>query len=404
MKFLSVIFLFLSLCFRAQVNYVGNPSFEVFHSGCTGVNYTSKLKYWGAIDSAYVGTYGGGSTYNYCYGTMPYQGLGCYQDSRTGKGIIRITNYCSTVTCTQYSSRIYPKNRLLSTLTSGTTYCVKMYVNLLNNSRHATENLQIYFGDNTIDTIKYCNMPLTYLSPQITNTLGVINDTLNWVEVKGTFTANGNEKFLLIGNFDSDLTTAMTASFTNVGTGVWSEYFVEDVSVIDFNLSASAGPDKNIFLGDSAFIGRPPEIGLECTWSSGTVSVGSGGGLWVKPTSPGTYSYVVTQNICGNIKTDTVNVNVSPSTINENTLFSNSIALYPQPAKDIVNISLNYFYVKSIEVRVVDVNARLVRSSQLVVRSGAAQMQISDISDGVYVLELRSSSGQVARKRLVIAH
>lgn len=403
MRSLFVIFLFLSLCFKAQVNYVGNPSFEVFHSGCTGVNYTSKLKYWGGIDSASVNTYGGGSTYNYCYSNMPWHGPGSYQDSRTGKGIIRITNYCSTVTCLPYSSRIYPKNRLLSTLTSGTTYCVKMWVNLQNDSRYATENLQMYFGDNTIDTIKYCNYPLTYLSPQITNTLGVINDTLNWIEIKGTFIAVGNEKFLLIGNFDSDATTATTASATTLFSGVWSEYFIEDVSVIDFNLSASAGPDKNIFLGDSSFIGRPPEIGLECTWSSGTVSVGSGGGLWVKPTSPGTYSYVVTQNICGNIKTDTVNVNVSPSAINENTLFSNSIALYPQPAKDIVNISLNYFYERSIEVRVVDVNGKIVGEGALVVRSGLAQMLVSDLSDGVYVLELKNSSGLVARKRFVIA-
>ncbi|MBK7666004.1 MAG: T9SS type A sorting domain-containing protein [Sphingobacteriaceae bacterium] len=231
------------------------------------------------------------------------------------------------------------------------------------------------------------------------NTIG---DTLNWIEVSGTFTASGNESYLTLGNFLSDAATTKTVSNGSQTTDL-NFYFIDDVSVIDFNLSASAGPDKNIFLGDSAFIGRPPEIGLECTWSSGTVSVGSGGGLWVKPTSPGTYSYVVTQNICGNIKTDTVNVNVSPSSINENTLFSNSIALYPQPAKDVVNISLNYFYEKSIEVRVVDVNARLVRSVELGVRSGLAQMQVSDLSEGVYILELRNSSGQVARKRLVIA-
>jgi hypothetical protein len=401
MRFLSVIFLFLSLCFKAQVNFVGNPSFEIFHSGCTGPNFVSKLKYWGSLDSSYA--FGAGPMYHTCYSNVPYAGPGLYQSPKTGNSFIRTTFYCTTVTCTYNNSRIYPKNRMLTTLTSGATYCVKMWANLQNNSPYAIDALHVYFGDVSLDTIKYCMTPLTYLTPQITNTVGIINDTLNWIEISETFVANGTEKYLVIGNFKTDAVTSGSSTPTGFGGGVWSEYMLDDVSVIDFNLPASAGPDKNIFLGDSAFIGRPPEIGLECTWSSGTVSVGTGGGLWVKPTSPGTYSYVVTQNICGNIKTDTVNVNVSPSSINENTLFSNSISIYPQPASELVTISLNYFYEKSIEVRVLDVNGKLVREGALGVRSGKAEIQISDLADGVYAIQLKNSSGQWAVKRLVVA-
>lgn len=393
MRFLSVIFLFISLCFKAQVNFVGNPSFE--NINCISTNFIKRCYYWNSIDST-QGIYGG-LTYNTCYGIVPYGGPGLYQNPRTGNGYVRSTFYSLTGT-----GRTYPKNRLVTFLTPGNTYCVKMYVNLQNCSPYSLDALGIYLSDFTLDTITKCNVPLSYLTPQVQNPSGnFVTDSLGWIEVSGTFTANGTEKYLVIGNFKADAATS--TSVTGSCTGNWSEYNIDDVSVIDFNLSASAGLDKNIFLGDSAFIGRPPEIGLECTWSSGTVSVGSGGGLWVKPTSPGTYSYVVTQNICGNIKTDTVNVNVSPSSINENTLFSNSIALYPQPAKDIVNISLNYFYEKSIEVRVVDVNGKIVRSSQLVVRSGLAKLEAQDLSDGVYVLELRSSWGQAARKRFVVA-
>lgn len=401
MRFLLVIFLFLSLFFRAQVNYVGNPSFEVFNIGsCPPTsNCIADLKYWNSIDS--LQKTAAGFTYNTCYPNVPLALGVTYQWPKSGNGWIRLQAYCTSVTCTYTNSRLYPKNRLLTSLTAGNTYCVKMFVNLQNTAPYAIDMLQVLLADATIDTIKYCRLPLTYLNPQITNTLGIINDTLNWIEVKNTFVATGTEKYLVLGNFKTD--AAVSTSNTGVSSGVWSEYMIDDVSVIDFNLSASAGPDKNIFLGDSAFIGRPPEIGLECTWSSGTVSVGSGGGLWVKPTSPGTYSYVVTQNICGNIKTDTVNVNVSPSSINENTLFSNSISIYPQPAKDIVNISLNYFYEKSIEVRVVDINGRIVNSSQLTVSSNKTELNTAEFSNGVYILELKNSSGQVARKRLVIA-
>ncbi len=95
----------------------------------------------------------------------------------------------------------------------------------------------------------------------------------------------------------------------------------------------------------------------------------------------------------------------SPLNIQEsvNTVFSNSIGIYPQPAKDLVNISLNYFYEKSIEVNVVDVNGRIVRSAELGVRNGKAIIETSEFSNGVYILQLKDPQGQVANKRLIIA-
>jgi hypothetical protein len=384
----------------SQVNYVGNPSFEMFHSGCTGPNFVSKLKYWGSLDSNL--SWAGGALYNTCYSNVPYGGPGLYQAPRTGNSLIRTTFFCSTVTCSYYSSRTYPKNRLLNTLTSGTTYCVKMWVNLQNNSPYSIDSLQIYFGDVSLDTIKYCTMPLTYLTPQVTNTLGIISDTLNWIEVKGTFVANGSEKYMVIGNFQTDTQVAATYSPTGTGSGVWAEYMIDDVSVIDFNLPAYAGLDQNIPLGDSAFIGRPPEIGLECTWTTGTTTVGTSGGIWVKPTSTGTYSYVVTQNICGNIKTDTVNVNIS-SGIEESIVFAQSISIYPQPAKDVLSISLYDYYEPRIQLRVMDVNGRTMRSSELVIRNGKTELNLGELTNGVYIIQFQNSKGQISQKKLVIA-
>ena len=173
------------------------------------------------------------------------------------------------------------------------------------------------------------------------------------------------------------------------------------MSVIDFNLPAYAGPDKNITLGDSAFIGRPPEVGLECVWSTGTTTVGTGGGLWVKPTTTGTFSYVVTQNICGNIKKDTVNVNIS-SGIDENMAFAQSISVYPQPAKDVVNISLSNYYEASVYLKISDVTGKLVGSSELIVRNGKTQLETTEIQNGVYILQITNGRQQTVSKRLVI--
>ena len=126
----------------------------------------------------------------------------------------------------------------------------------------------------------------------------------------------------------------------------------------------------------------------------------SSAGIWVKPTSLGTFSYVVTQNICGNIKTDTVNVNMS-SGVNENILFAQSIGVYPQPAKDAVNISLSNFYEPTIQIKIYDVNGRLVRNENLAIHNGNTQIETSEFCNGVYTLQLISKN-QIAQKRLII--
>lgn len=389
------------LCFltiaKSQVNQVGNPSFENVVN-CSGTNYLSKALYWNSIDSVKLGY--GGEYLSTCYLYVPNNAAG-HQFPRTGNAYIRTTVYCTTTTCVYPFLRTYPKNRLLNSLTAGKSYCVKFFINLTNTSPYGISNLDVHLGDATIDTIKYCGIPLTYLTPQVTNTVGIITDTLNWVEVSGTFTANGNEKYLIIGDFKSDVSTNSFYYNTNGFPGVGSEYYIDDVSVIDYNLPAYAGPDKNINLGDSAFIGRPPEIGLECTWTTGTTTVGGGGGIWVKPTSLGTFSYVVTQNICGNIKTDTVFINMS-SGINENIAFANSIGIYPQPAKDVINISLNNFYEPIIEIKITDVTGKTIREESLTVRNGKTQIETSEFSNGVYILQLISKN-QIAQKRLIIA-
>ena len=380
------------------VNQVGNPSFETLLS-CSGANFLKTAKYWNSLDSASLIC--GGALQNTCFFNVPITGYG-FQNPKTGNGFTRQNFYCTSATCGYPYFRTYPKNRLLSTLTLGKVYCVKINLNIENISPLAIDGFGVYLGDVSLDTIKYCGLPLTFLTPQIQNTPGnVIGDTLNWIEVSGTFTATGIEKYLVIGNFNTDAATTTTATSSTFG-GVFGEYFLDDVSVIDYNLPAFAGPDKNLNLGDSAFIGRPPEIGLECNWTSGTVTIGNGGGLWVKPPTIGTYSYIVTQNICGNIKKDTVNVNVSPSGVSETELFSKSISLYPQPAKDLLTISLNYFYDNNIEVKILDLNGKEIESKELTVNTGKAQLVLNNISDGVYIIKIKNSLSQVSTKRLVI--
>ena len=116
----------------------------------------------------------------------------------------------------------------------------------------------------------------------------------------------------------------------------------------------------------------------------------------------GTYTYVVTQNICGNIKTDTVTVNVSPSGINENTFFANSISVYPQPAKDLVNIGLSNYYETAVQIRITDVNGREILNKELQVSNYKTTLATESLSNGVYILQITNRDSQTVSKRLII--
>lgn len=383
----------------AQVNYVNNPSFENRVDNNTPY-FASKNYYWKGPDSTQA--FSCAVYQSTTVGNAPYCGPIGYCPPHSGASFLRTTLYCTPSTCSYYLARFYPTNRMRDTLTAGKTYCVKFWVSMQDVCPYAIQDLQVYLGDNSIDTIKYCMGPITYLTPQITNTLGIIGDTLNWTEIRNTFTATGNESRLTFGCFLPD--AAVTRSVTGFTSGDWAEYFIDDFSVIDFNLPASAGPDKNINLGDSAFIGRPPEVGLECTWTSGSFSVGTGGGLWVKPTSPGTYSYVVTQDICGNIKTDTVNVNVSPSLISEHAMFSQSINLFPQPANDVVKVTFRNYSEEKVLIEIVDTNGKTVYNKDEYLKNNSILISTDILSDGIYYLKIKNSKDQFTTKKLTVTH
>lgn len=391
---------------RAQVNYVPNPSFEDTiscpSSSPIGQNF---VKNWKSLDSVSPANcffeY-----FNKCssFGStsVPANSRGT-QKPRTGNAYVEMQLFCTDPICNSWK-RTHMRVRLRSPLINSKVYCAKMYVNLIENCKYAIDGFAMNFDNGILDTVNPCSKVISFITPQVMNPSGnIISDTANWISVSGTFTATGNETYLTIGNFFSDAATSKT--ITNVTHPVnWSAYFIEDVSVIDYNLPTYAGPDQNINLGDSAFIGRPPEIGLECTWTIGTTTIGSGAGLWVKPLTTGTFSYVVTQNICGNIKTDTVNVNVSPSLISEHAMFSQSIGLFPQPANDIVKLTFRNYSDETVSIEILDTNGKTVYSKKEFVKNNSAVIPTDNLSDGIYYLKIKNSKDQFATKKLTVTH
>src|SRR5690606_33209531 len=153
-------------------------------------------------------------------------------------------------------------------LTAGKSYCIAFYVCLAEVSKYAIKEIGAYLDNGTIDTTKNYSLPQTMYTPQVANTSGMLSDTANWVRIQGSFIANGTEQFITIGNFnDKTHTTYITVPHNRYnGGGRISIYLVYDVSVIESDLPAYAGPATHVGWRDSVYIGRPHEVELECTW------------------------------------------------------------------------------------------------------------------------------------------
>ena len=389
--------IFTSIISNAQVaNYVANGSFEEVYD-CTSV-WLTRVKYWLGTDSICDGPL----FYSTCNSKVPLN-ANTYQYPRTGNGYIIGTLYYVYIANTM---RVYAKNRLKQTLELGKTYCVKFYVNISNNSPRGIDGFQIYFGDNTLDTITKCNVPLTYLNPQIKNPLGnVISDTLNWVPVTGTFVANGTEKYALIGNFlaDNAVTTASinTPSFPQY----WTDVLIDDVSCMDVDLPAFAGNDTVCVPGTSVYIGRPRDVGIDeaCSWYQlpNTNSViATAAGLWVSPVT--TSTYIVRQEICGNVKWDTVVVVATGLGLFEGDEPDTRFKIYPQPAKDELLLEIEGSSTSLFQLKLYNNLGVLLREEELNFTNQKAMINISDLANGVYALSLKTSKNEWYKKRLVV--
>src|SRR5690606_13010817 len=193
--------------------------------------------------------------------------------------------------------------------------------------------------------------PLTYLTPQVQNPQGnIIIDTLNWVAITGTYTANGTEKYLMLGNFLSDEDTdTLTVNLTWSAYNYITEANIDDVSCIPIDLEAYAGRDTTIFLNDSVYIGREPDFAIDtgCVWYKlpSTTAIDTISGMWVKPPI-GTHTYVVRQELeCSSLKWDTVIVNVKEKiidttdiSVNELRIENEKLRIYPNPTSGMLNV------------------------------------------------------------------
>ncbi len=207
--YLIVLLLTCKIC-EGQ-NLIPNGDFEQY-SGCPdNVAQLDSASFW------FNPTYATPDYFNSCsnpsiVGVPNNTGVG-YQNAYGGSAYSGIHLWHMNVP----NYREYIEVPLLSTLTFNVCYELKMYISLSEFSSYNSSALGVYFSKTSFTNFSTSyNLPFI---PQINNSSLNLPDFINWTLVTGSYTAQGGESFLILGNFKSDLNTTVTLT-PNIGDNV----------------------------------------------------------------------------------------------------------------------------------------------------------------------------------------
>ena len=237
---LSLMLHFLSVKGQVSDSMIHNPSFEI-HTYCPqkvdALGVMNEVEGWWQPSR-------GSSDYFHACGTRecqtPRNKMGV-QRAHSGEG------YCG-IYCSQENYREYLQTELREPLAAGRRYRVSFWTSLADKSPHAIATLSALLtreriGDTTWEVLMQRELlqrnttitesVRTYYRPQVSNPADkVLDNTTEWVEISGEFTAEGGEKFLTIGNFNSFNRSNVVATGKDYSVLPGAYYYIDDVSLI----------------------------------------------------------------------------------------------------------------------------------------------------------------------------
>lgn len=397
MRLITVITAVVGRLFAQNVNLVNNPSFELTLPVDTAGGWDKAL-YWSAIDSTDCAAYILATKKG---GTVPY--FVGFQWPRSGENYVASTFYCDQSTCPS-SDRLYPRNRLKLPLKPNTKYCAKYFIVNTNNCVVGIDSYGALFEGSILDTNKTCLVPMTSYVPQIEYIGGIVADTLKWVPITGTFVATGGEKYMVLGNFRSNAVTNTAVINPTFLPTLATDILIDDVSLIEYDLPAYAGRDTSIAPGDSVFLGRLPEPGLDelCTWYKppSTVPVDTIAGFWVNPLT--TSTYVVRQEICGLVKWDTVVIYMDMVGMRHEDALLGQVKIWPSPASHTFRIAPAYPGSLSSFSSYRMYSTTGVTATEGVLHESGNEIDVNGLPNGLYFLEITGS--YQLNRRVIVSH
>jgi len=225
--------LLLSVVISAQEahNLVPNPSFEEVDGKIKEGGEINLALPWRSVTYSSVDLYSEDAK-NDDFG-VPENKYG-KEKARTGKNYAGVSFY-------GYRGRMprsYLTTELTNPMTKGTRYCMRFYVSLSDMSKYAVNNLAMYISNEEVNdgsekTLNYDAQIKSFVNKPF-------EQQFLWTPICRIYTAGGGEKFISIGNFNSDEETAQeTLRLSREFSGRQeynAYYFIDDVSVIPMDL------------------------------------------------------------------------------------------------------------------------------------------------------------------------
>jgi hypothetical protein len=375
---------------------VPNPSFEI-GSSCTNFLINSADGWCTAANS--FGNCGYlNPCMSYSYAQAPKQYLdNCFKSYQTVRSGIAYAEFGIGISSSQQESA-RPMIKLIDTLEAGKIYCVTYYISMWNNAKYSFDKLGALltptpFPCSTPGGTVFPNIAGQY-TPQVVSAPGVaLEDTMNWMEISGSFIAIGDEAYLTLGDFFLQNQHYIKNSYPNCN-GL-AEYYVDDVSVEVVEIAKTKN-DTLIYHGDSVLVGAnnseaalfswQPTAGLSCTNCPNPKA---------SPTVNTTYTVTKTQ--CKAVTSDVITITVSPTGINE-LVSANGFKISPNPTKDILNIDISTTLdvTKELSVKITDVLGK-----ELLFTDYQKQINISQLEIGIYFISILQGQKTLVTKKVI---
>jgi len=214
---------------KAQQNLVPNPSFEMYDT-CPyaggqlsfALGWFQPNKVWGGVNL--------GST-EYFNGCSVVMGVpNNYFGNQFANSGFAYAGFGGFFNVANVDIREYIETQLTDSLIQGKKYEIMFHVSLAEKSDCAISTIGVYLSNDTLlyNDINSYNIPVI---PQVeSDSTIMLADTINWMQVKKTYTAQGGERFITIGNFRNNINTPYVQIKDT--TTLTAYYYIDDISVV----------------------------------------------------------------------------------------------------------------------------------------------------------------------------
>lgn len=134
--------------------------------------------------------------------------------------------------------RSYIMTKLTTPMKKGMTYCVKFNISLAEASKYASNNVSILIGKRIPDSQEKLPIIEKASVKHVENDYSTFSGRYGWNEVCGVYYAEGGEKYIAIGNFDSNEDTRSErmkkdpkVKDIKVDQIMSAYYYIDDVSI-----------------------------------------------------------------------------------------------------------------------------------------------------------------------------